>query len=138
MREIYYRGKRKDNGEWVHGGILHYGNGAGEHSYIIVGGMFPKFVEVIPETTGQYTGLMDKDSIMIFEDDIIMAFWASSKQPKIFLIKWGEVWKGWCGKDKHGESIFHTEEKKLSEMKIIGNIHDNPELLGRKQEEKTI
>jgi uncharacterized phage protein (TIGR01671 family) len=139
MREYLFRGKRKDNGEWVYGYYVAIGN---EH-YIFTGKtglsqvtpahglMYKDFerYEVIPETVGQYIEFLDMYRRQIFDGDIIMAFWVGSKQPKKFLIKWGEIWKGWCGKDKHGENIFHTDEKILSEMKIVGNIRDNPELL---------
>jgi hypothetical protein len=43
MREILFRGREIKTGKWVYGGILRYGEGAGEHSYIITGGIMPEY-----------------------------------------------------------------------------------------------
>ena len=82
MREILFRGKRKDNKEWVEGYLVkcderffilpatqvncwHFGFlKKGEY-------IFGKFVEVIPETVGRYIGKEDKNGVKIFKDDII-------------------------------------------------------------------
>jgi uncharacterized phage protein (TIGR01671 family) len=116
MREYLFRGKRKDTGEWVYGLLTSL------NPPCIDG------VEVIPGTVGQYIELHDMKRRQIFDGDII-ALWAGLKQPKIFLIKWGEYWFGWCAKDKYDESVFHTKDKVLSRIEVIGNIYDNPELL---------
>jgi uncharacterized phage protein (TIGR01671 family) len=124
MREILFRGKRKDDGEWVYGLLT-------STNPVCIDG-----VEVIPETVGGYIGLYDMKRKQMFEGDII-ALWAGLRQPKMFLIKWSEDYLAWCAKDKHDENQFYAKHKFLSRMEIIGNIHDNPELLERVIEEET-
>ena len=142
MREILFRGKRADNGEWVEGSLLvDYPcckNGIDETVRLFsilnlkTSEKVVKKVEVIPETVGQYTGLTDKNGTKIFEGDIIY------KPPK-YRIDTGETYKiifanGSFQCDYLDESFsFCFDDLELGitldEFEIIGNIHDNPELL---------
>ena len=116
MREILFRGKRKDNGEWVEGTGVVY---TGKETLIVKFNYYFEHYEVLPETVGQYTGLTDKNGKKIFEGDIV-------KVPVYFD----------CGCYPHTE--IRTKVVKIpmfytiafdGDIEIIGNIHDNPELL---------
>jgi uncharacterized phage protein (TIGR01671 family) len=90
MREILFRGKRKDNGEWVEGWLLGNPNRSGG-IFIVTYYQFaldkktgtkyeipPKsleYYEVLPETVGQFTDVIDKNGVKIFEGDRIKVFW---------------------------------------------------------------
>ncbi len=126
MREILFRGKRVDNGEWVQGSLF-----AECSRFQIIRGTCNNVgiegVEVIPETVGQYTGLSDKNGKKIFEGDIVKG--------KDTLEKDFEVY----GYVDHLNGSFviigdiMTHYRWLDyDVEIIGNIHDNPELLGDK------
>lgn len=79
-------------------------------------------VEVIPETIGQYTGLTDKNGKKIFEGDIIQ-----SPDGEIFSVEWQPFSVAW--RIKNSKRCFLAFMRCLDMFKVIGNIHDNPELL---------
>ena len=126
MREILFRGKRKDINKWIEGWYVPPVDYKKNHwdasiSYKVESGHLED-VEVIPETVGQYTGLRDKNGKKIFEGDIVKAFKHNEEQ-FICAIKYknGCFWFGnwnWC------EFL-----NKFRSLEFIGNIHDNPELL---------
>lgn len=135
MREILFRGKRTDNGKWVEGYVAMSGG-----TFIICdnGLTYGGFIvyEVLPETVGQYTGLTDKNGIKIFEGDILKStmriidcddegFSVSHyDREDIGVVEWSNgnvmiahISKTWA------RSFYGCENY------VIGNIHDNPELL---------
>lgn len=128
MREILFRGKRKDNGKWVYGYYSYCtdGNILSHRIYIGFGEGYGTnklsdvWYEVIPETVGQYTGLTDKDGTEIFEGDIVL-----HKNQKDFIF-YDEELAAFVCKDsfQKGASWLYTHE-----FELIGNIFENPELL---------
>lgn len=114
MREILYRGKRKDTGELIVSGSIWQGNGA-----IKLWDEKDGWVDVESETIGQYTELTDKNGKKIFEGDIMRL--CSATHPCI--VYWDGMGWAWRMNGKRRE-IDLTRER----MEVIGNIHDNPKL----------
>ena len=135
MREILFRGKCVDNGgEWAVGaGILQAKN----HTYVFVCAGAPcnrdyyATLEVIPETIGQYTGLTDKNGNKIFEGDIVKYIidkgeyeFAEFEYGNIIFLNGGFQIAG-----KPCDLCVCSFDTKDFDLEVIGNIHDNPELL---------
>ena len=116
MRESLFRGKRADNGEWIEGFLVK----KFDKWYIYDFDFLPYSSEITPETVGQYTGLTDKKGKKMFEGDIIKDRFDDIGQieykPKYVAF----IIQGW-------ETGFAFWVKK--DIEVIGNIHDNPELL---------
>ena len=129
-----YRGKRKDNGEWIEGYYIHLNVNA---DFICQGRSFnsliPINIEIIPETVGEYTGLTDKNNKMIFEGDIVefkrfnyeyIGKIAFDEKSCTFAIYFDTVVGAYGEKATHTMFISYADN-----VTIIGNIHDNSELL---------
>ena len=139
MREILFRGKT-DKGEWVQGDLLHpdlYGNGYSIEDFTKEKN---NCFDVIPETIGQYTGLTDKTGTKIFEGDIVKVTDTIVDFETTAYIEFGNPngqynW-GWqlvpLQKKPFAVEILHWVEMEETGafIEVIGNIHDNPELLG--------
>ena len=124
MREILFRGKRIDNGEWVEGyfvnlWLMHYQ----KHQPIITDNNAVSY-DVDPSTVGQYTGLTDKNGKKIFEGDI-MAFTAYGFD----YVGTVEFADGSFSIMCEHASPFLDQAVSKHGAYIIGNMHDNPELL---------
>ena len=127
MREIIFRGNRKDNGESIFGYYFQKQNPFSADGFPIthyISDCPPFGAEVDPETVGQFTGLTDKNGKKIFEGDIIRKT-NKGRYPEIFT---ANVYTNFPAKEKvyYGPCEYCTES---CEYEIIGNIHDNPELL---------
>ena len=124
MREIIFRGKRADNGEWVYGSLITERN-------MFDGNLMTMHIQDIEEpyddnliddeTVGQFTGLTDKNGVKVFEEDIVRIFD-------------GEYFSG-VVKYSNEQGSFTVDDTSLhywvSDIEVIGNVHDTPELLNK-------
>lgn len=126
MREILFRGKRTDNGEWVYGNYAHTDCYIKHNDYI--GQNNPLEYMVNPETVGQYTGLTDKNGKKIFEGDILKE--KQSNQALIFTVDWCEDCAMFVTPCKNFKSLeFDFTTSYGEQFEIIGNVFDNSDLL---------
>lgn len=121
-REILYRGINFQK-EWVYGDLFHsYANDDIAIAYYREGSKTPTFDAIFPESFGQYAGLTDKNGVKIFEGDII-----SIGDPNI---KYITMWRsdGFCAK-QIGASSYIGLTYWASDIEVLGNVIDNPELI---------
>ena len=124
MREILFRGQRTDNKEWVYGNLFIPDREDSPTEILIGTNVIRISYEVSPKTVGQYTGLKDKNGTKIFEGDIVL--W-EKKKSEIKMRK--GVWAVFNDKHKLEYDEWDFLNIVAKEVEIIGNIHDNPELL---------
>ena len=143
MREILFRAKRLDNGEWIEGDLITYETG----EVAILKKKFSKYgceateishrIRVNPKTICQYTGLTDKNGNKIWENDICKCLKVSEWYNDEFISKMEWIDYGWifdvpslncmmplCEFDINQNWLSH-----IPEIEVLGNIFDNPELL---------
>lgn len=125
MREILFRGKRQDGYGWIEGDLIH---DEAEHNrprikiereYSTGTFFHAQAPRVDPETVGQFTGLTDINGKKIFEGDIVKGLMG------VYWVYWSENFYcfDWHYSKTDSFSGF------ADEYEVIGNIHDNPELL---------
>jgi uncharacterized phage protein (TIGR01671 family) len=134
MRDYKFRGKRVDNGEWVHGNSLNLGdrhfiiptitNGSWSKDRLSLKFLSPCY-EADPATVGQYTGLHDKNGREIWEGDLV-----KDEHGRVLEVFWNELGAGgwWFAENKEGEK-WHVERVNLDRLEVIGNIWEHPDLL---------
>ena len=129
-REILYRGARMEDGKFVYGSLVFVKeNDKSEnelpHIVISYGPDTFDWFEVDPETVGQYTGMADKNGTNIFEGDIVRESFKG--HGRIYHVFWDDDYFAFRAK---GEDItYQLDEISPSHCEVIGNIHDNKELL---------
>ena len=143
MREILFRAKRKDNGEWIEGNVLQCDDG---DCYIatscLVGAsdepLLVAAYKIEPETLCQFTGLTGKNGKQICENDIVK----HEISDTLGTVKWyQEDYVGWCVDDVMIDEQQFTDEM-WNECEVIGNAFDDKHLLNksdycREQEKET-
>ena len=126
MREILFRGKDPESGEWYYGYYVKRNDG--DRGSLILEDYFLESYEIVkPETVGQYTGLSDKNGVKIFEGDILEGDLEDRLDPGAkwrSIVVWGTF--GWMCK---GRQTLPMDEFDILEGEVIGNIYDNPELV---------
>lgn len=129
MREILFRGKQIDNGEWNEGSLWVHLN----KPYIMTTANVVGY-EVDPETVGQYTGITDKNGVKIFEGDVVLCDRHINDEfdKKTFFVREIYPISGLIGESLSGNEIC-GDDWEFAE--VIGNIHDNPEILKEGGEE---
>ena len=146
MREILFRGKTSEN-RWVEGTYFKhdtvkvcFSSDDPKPRRLIIQDGFCDWgfeppihcVDVAPNTVGQYTGLTDKNGRKIFEGDILSTengTFENTGMGHILLYK--GMWTCFYGQDAIGRDCFDTLCMVCNSREIIGNIHDNPELLNQ-------
>ncbi|MGN0493125.1 MAG: YopX family protein [Acutalibacteraceae bacterium] len=142
MREILFRGKRVANGKWIEGYIFAQHNLTERRDDYYIRAYDTDYL-VIPETVGQYTGLADKNGVKIFEGDILKGFeypFCCDGEFDYFAeIVWFEnspAFGTYTFKNPKSNvrgisegNTDYLENFNSGEWEIIGNIHDNPELI---------
>lgn len=144
MREILFRGKCKTDNEWLYGFPYVTRKNAVKINWYCSEFGSMRTDEVDPETVGQYTGLTDKNGARIFEGDIVRATIERAERCQSPRIENGVIGYDCIGmiglilyKDKNGENVWSDFFNELSlsgliedyYFEIIGNIHDNPDIL---------
>lgn len=139
MREILFRGKRADNGEWVEGYLYITQNGQYEISNYCKQYAWERYTYiVIPETVGQYTGLLDKNGKKIFEGDILKIKSCDYDYEYTTQVYYSchTLCVNIYGQDYDSTAISFADDiwdEECCEVEVIGNIYDNPELLGEER-----
>ncbi|WP_407310562.1 YopX family protein [Desulfosporosinus sp. SB140] len=130
-REILFRGKRVDNGELVYGYYIRYEH-MGIVKHIIVvnwAQVYANSHKVIPATVGQFTGLRDKNGKEIYEGDILIS---DTYPDNILKVEYRDSSFGAYPILKGNSGVVNLHVLALNTYEVIGNVHENPEILGVK------
>ena len=129
MREILFRAKRLSDGEWIDGSLF-IDEKKDKHEILVGYVNYRIGWEVDPETVGQFTGLTDKNGNRIFEGDILRWIGPDGEGGKVYVT----FTRGVFGFQSiecplAAPDLFADFETGNQTLEVIGNIHDNPELL---------
>lgn len=125
VRQIIFRGKRKDSGSLIiSDSILRYDN------VIRLWDTKDGYVEIVPDTLGEYIGLIDKNGIKIFEGDIVKGNWNT-----IFTVFYDETYLQFRARPQHGIERDIDYYQGHNGLDVIGNVYDNAELVNTDKNE---
>lgn len=131
MREILFRGKRTDNGKWCEG-YLSKSRDENKQLKLCIDyeekGVMCSSI-VIPETVGQYTGLKDKNGKRIFEGDIVYCKSRLDNANMVVIFECGQFRMVLSENYRNYQTNSGFYDINCFDKEVIGNIHDNPELL---------
>ena len=119
MRTIKFRGKSCSNGDWFYGNLYDYDKDGRTH----ICGLERGCLNIDPNTVGQFTGLLDKNGKEIYEDDIVEFVNVNLPDCVIVYDNGSFMYR------ELGEDISLEELRLQFTVEVIGNIHDNPELM---------
>jgi len=141
-RQIIFRGKSADTGEWVYGDLITDGKDSPSKDLAFIfpddadSYDFAHSVRVSLKTVSQFTGLHDKNGKEIYEGDIILVHEARANSPLNWVVVYDEkecaLRLRWAIRYKAGESGFYDikiDPTPHVRFEAIGNIYENPELL---------
>ena len=130
MRQIKFRAKTVNEGEWVYGMTISHGTVDRKRNCLFFEVAENKWKGVIPETLGQFTGLTDCNGKEIYEGDILVY---GGQCKHVVEFKHGmfgyTLMDGWFVGYGGNTNFSFNPLDRSDEHEIIGNIHDNPELL---------
>lgn len=126
MREILFKAKRIDNGEWVEGNLISASDG--RRAISETSGNWELYT-CFPETICQFTGLCDKNGKKIWENDILMAHLDESYPEDVAYetVEWNVA--GWVAHETGSTDREYIDKFDLEHYEVVGNIFDNKELL---------
>lgn len=119
-REILFRGKQIDNGEWVEGDLNHCVMVGETHICQIEDNLSTTIHKIDKETVCQYTGLTDKNGRKIFEKDIVTI----NGEDEHFAVKWDDDNARFVMSS--GTLVVDFDSYWGREVEVVGNVHDNP------------
>jgi uncharacterized phage protein (TIGR01671 family) len=128
VREIKFRGKQVNTGEWLYGDLIH------NNEQTLINPIFQEPYEypddfdgnVLPETVGEYTGLPDKHGKEIYEGDIVRGN-KGNKSNDVWVVFWN-VKEAEFSIRPH-DFRYHYKLNGLGKVEVVGNIYQNPDLL---------
>lgn len=138
MREIKFRGKKFCQDEWIYGSLITRGERGADGNFIDTGR--GECYPLQQDTIGQFTGLHDKNGKEIYEGDIIRTYGSKGDEIK-HTVEYSEKEAMYCtklvGAEMLGGSITQRWLDEF-EFEVIGNVHDDPELLKSASVQTTI